>query len=120
MIIKDEYLYAAKITNVVDGDTIDAIVDLGFKTSMDMRLRLYGVNTPEIHSTDEAERERAKAAKQFVSDALLNKDVLIKTHKVDKYGRYLAEVFLDEARTQTVNKALIAEGHAVEYWGGAR
>ena len=120
MIIKDEYLYEAKIINVVDGDTVDAIVDLGFSISTDLRLRLHGVDTPEMNSRDISERERAKAAKQFVIERLLNKTVLIKTHKTDKYGRYLAEIFTDADRTQTINRTLVVEGHAVEYWGGSK
>ena len=112
------YKYKALITNVVDGDTVDARVDLGFTVSVDVRFRLYGIDTPEINSTDETKRDIAKEAKQYLINTILNKEVLIKTFKPDKFGRWLVEIFVSE--DYTINKLLIEKNLAVPYFGGTK
>jgi micrococcal nuclease len=116
---KDSYVYNARTLNVVDGDTADFAVDLGFDTTLNLRIRLNGVDTPEIHSKLIENRVRAQSAKRFVSDAILGKDVVLKTYKVDKYGRYLADVFVGD-NPQSINEQLIAAGHATSYNGGKK
>jgi micrococcal nuclease len=111
---KKEYLYNAIVVNIVDGDTIDMIVDLGFKTYIQDRFRLYGIDTKEMNSPDDAIREEAKRAKEFLTNMLFNKKVVIKTYKKDKYGRYLADVFLDGSK---VNDILLEVNLAVSYFG---
>jgi micrococcal nuclease len=71
------YVYNAKIINVVDGDTVDAIVDLGFHVQATIRFRLAGVDTAEMHSKVESERVIAKSAKDFLIKQILDKDVRI-------------------------------------------
>jgi micrococcal nuclease len=71
------YVYNATITNIVDGDTVDAVVDLGFNVSTKIRFRLNGIDTPEINSKNEAIQAIAKQAKQFLIDQILNKSVVI-------------------------------------------
>ena len=115
--MKPPYRYKAKITNIVDGDTVDAVVDLGFTVSVDIRFRLYGIDTPELRSSDESIREEAKKAKQFVIDKLFEREVLIDTYKTDKYGRWLAEILYEDT---TINKMLIDEGLATPYYGGTK
>ena len=110
--MKTEYIYKAKITNVVDGDTVDAMIDLGFGIFIDLRLRLYGIDTPEMNSKILEERLAAQDAKKFVATMCLNQDVLLKTYKKDKYGRYLADINIGDA---TVNQLLLAEGLAKVY-----
>jgi micrococcal nuclease len=89
------YTYRAKCINVVDGDTFDVIVDLGFHLSKRIRVRLSKVDTPEIRAATEAERRHAREAKAFVERLMLDRDVTIRTHKdVGIYGRYTAEVIL--------------------------
>ncbi len=84
------YLYKAKVSNVVDGDTLVLLVDLGFQTFREQRVRLAGINCPEI-DTDEG-----KKAKDFVLQKLAEVEfVMVKTHKIDIYGRYLGHIFYD-------------------------
>lgn len=105
------FTYNAIVERVIDGDTVDVHVDLGFDIWHSVRLRLSDIDTPETW-TDEG-----KAAKTFVKDALEGQDVVITTHKTDKYGRYLAEIFY---RGNSFNKMLVDMGFAVPYDGGKR
>lgn len=108
------YQYKAKIVNVVDGDTVDAVIDIGFKLTTTQRLRLYGVNTPELHAKEDFVREAAQKAREFTKEALLGKDVEIYTHKSDSFGRYLARVFLPNSAF-SFNRELLDAGYAVPY-----
>jgi micrococcal nuclease len=114
------YEYKATILNVVDGDTIDVFIDLGFNHFFKDRVRLMGINTPEINSKIAEERLKAASAKKFLQDnfVLNSKIYKIKTYKDDKYGRLLAEVFMDDG--QTINNKLLSQGLAVPYTGGAK
>lgn len=114
-----EYKYKAVIVNVVDGDTVDAFVDLGFTVGVSVRFRLYGINTEEIRDKNPELREKAQIAKTFVMDKLMGNDVIIKSYKTDKYGRWLGEIFLPSEET-SINQQLINEGLATEYFGGKR
>ena len=107
------YQYKAKLLNVVDADTVDMLVDLGFYVGMKHRLRLYGINAPELNSSDPTERALAVKAKQFVLDNLtIGETYVIDTYKDDKYGRLLAEIWVDGAM---LNKQLLINGFAKEY-----
>lgn len=108
------YQYKVKVLNVVDGDTVDGIIDLGFNISFKMRFRLYGINTPEMHV---ATMDKAKLAKARVEGLLLNKECVADTYKPDKYGRWLAAfTVVDSAGVSVnVNQTLVKEGLAVEY-----
>lgn len=110
--IKTNYIYDAVVTKVVDGDTIDATVDLGFTVSVNVRFRLNDVNTMEMKDTDPIKRESAQLAKQFMIDKLLNKIIVISSYKTDKYGRWLADIYLNDEK---INDTLIKEGLAVQY-----
>lgn len=112
--MKKLYFYNAKILNVVDGDTVDALIDLGFKVTITLRLRFNGIDTSELHSSDPELRERANKAKAFVTENLLNKEVVLQTYKADKYGRYLADIYLIDD-TVSINTKLLNEGLAVVY-----
>jgi micrococcal nuclease len=91
------YTYRAKCINVVDGDTFDLDVDLGFFLTYRIRVRLKGADTPEIRAATEAERKHAREAKAFAQRLLLDKEVTIHTHKeVGIYGRYTASVVLPD------------------------
>jgi micrococcal nuclease len=109
------YEYNAKIVYVVDGDTVDAEVDLGLDISTKIRLRLYGIDTPERGQPGYNE------AKLYVINAVLNKTVLINTYKdeTEKYGRYLALIRLDKDSVD-LNTQLINEGLAKPYFGGKK
>lgn len=113
------YVYNAVVTRVVDGDTLDMTVDLGFKVCIDIRARLYGVDTPEIYGVkkESEEYQKGKAASEFVQAWLdARPEVLtVKTIKdaKGKYGRYLVTV-IDPLTEESLNEALVANGHAEE------
>ena len=113
------FIYNAKGLRVVDGDTVDATVDLGFDTWKKIRIRLVGINTPETRTRDLEEKAKGLAAKNFLIDLLKkhNNEFILHSQGVGKYGRCLGNLFLGEAN---VNDLLINEGHAVEYQGGKR
>ena len=106
-----KYEYKAKITNVVDGDTIDALVDLGFKVQIAQRLRLARVDTPERTQPGYA------AARDFVKGLVEGKDVTIVTHKVSKWGYFLADVVVDD---RDVSDMLISSDLGKPYNGGMK
>jgi micrococcal nuclease len=108
------YYYSARIINVVDGDTIDAEVDLGLRIFAKVRFRLYGIDTPELRDIDPATREKAQKAKQYLIDKVLDKEVILHTYmdRGDKYGRWLCTVLYED---KSLNDELIAEGLAVTY-----
>jgi|TARA_R100000781_G_C4041188_1_gene114028 micrococcal nuclease len=113
------YIYKAKCLRVVDGDTLDAQVDLGFDIHKVIRVRLVGINTPESRTRDLEEKERGLAAKAFVKDILKKHKnyFILQSQGVGKYGRCLGEIFLGDTK---LNDLLINEGHAVKYHGGKR
>jgi|TARA_B000000557_G_C20753487_1_gene434063 micrococcal nuclease len=117
------YTYKAKLMRVVDGDTVDAEIDLGFGVFMKQRIRLYGINTPESRTRDLEEKERGLAAKARLTE-LLGKEFIVETilNKRGKFGRILGTLHVnkDDGSTQNINQTLVEEGHAVEYFGGSR
>ena len=90
------FVFKAAVHNVVDGDTIDVLIDLGFGIYTQQRLRLARINTPEMNSKVEEERVKAAQARQFLYDTIHDKDVIVNTTSKDKYGRYIAEVLLGD------------------------
>jgi len=114
------YEYHVKeIVKIVDGDTVDLVLDLGFSTFVQQRLRLKGIDTPELSSTNESERIIANEAKGYVSVWLINqKKLAVKTFKDDKYGRIIAEIYGDDSLC--LNKILIDNGYAWEYDGSGQ
>lgn len=100
------YEYQAVVNRVIDGDTIEVAVDLGFSLVWTTPLRMYGINAPETNSPSPVERAAAMLAKGYLVTHLLGQTVRVKTVKPkDKYGRYLAEVWKTEGRS--VNQAMI-------------
>ncbi len=118
------YEYNAEITRVIDGDTLVALIDVGFNTHIKSTLRLYGINTPEQRTKNLEEKEKGIAATKRVIDLLnkCNNKVRIKSHGLGKFGRCLAEVQLTTKNKELINlnRTLVAEGHAVDYYGGLR
>jgi len=115
------YKYHAKLERVVDGDTVDALVDLGFDTWKKVRIRMMGMNAPESRTRDLEEKARGLAAKDRLAEILELENegkFILQSHGVGKYGRCLGTLWIDE--TVNVNETLINEGHAVEYHGGKR
>ena len=121
------YTYKAKLLRVVDGDTCDAQIDLGFDVSIKKRIRFAGINAPESRTRDLEEKARGLAAKDRVKAILAeNPSFTLESTEIGKYGRVLGRIHINvldgvEGLTQIcLNEQLIKEGHAVEYWGGKR
>lgn len=111
------YTYKAKLLRVVDGDTVDAMIDLGFDVWRKVRIRFYGLDAWESRTRDLEEKKKGLAAKARVADLLTDGEFILKSHGVGKYGRCLGELFIGE---QNLNQTLINEGHAKKYYGGTR
>jgi micrococcal nuclease len=105
------YTYRARITSVYDGDTCTALVELGFRITFEIKIRLIGIDTPELRGE---EKEMGLKSKARLEELVLNKDVIIKTFKdkTEKYGRWLAEIYVGELN---VNQTLLSEGFAKKY-----
>ena len=121
---RDPYVYRIKsITKVVDGDTIDANIDLGFDISLTKRIRLAGIDSPESRTTNLKEKALGLESKEWLKKTLEGaKDILIKTEKPDsteKYGRIIGHLFINDQET-SLNNQMIAEGYALEYEGGKK
>ena len=121
------YTYKAKLDRVVDGDTIDVHIDLGFDVSVKKRVRFVGMNAPESRTRDLKEKALGLAAKDRVKAILAeNPSFTLESTELGKYGRVLGNIHISildgtERLTQIcLNDQLIKEGHAVEYHGGKR
>mgnify|MGYP001162381144 FL=1 len=108
------YEYNAKLVRVVDGDTVDALIDLGFDVWVKKRIRLHGIDAPESRTRDSEEKIRGLAAKARLQELLGASEGAFKLHShgVGKYGRCLGTLFINGTN---VNERLITEGHAQEY-----
>jgi micrococcal nuclease len=116
------YEYTATIRRVVDGDTVDVTLDLGFDILYNNRIRLLGINTPESRTRDLEEKKLGLAAKERVKELCpVGSTVLVKTTKDGrgKFGRILGEIFT-ATELPSINDMLLEEGHAVEYFGGKK
>ena len=114
--------YSCKLVRVVDGDTCDAMIDLGFNVWVKNRIRFMGVDAWESRTRNLEEKEKGLAAKAYVKDLLENSDegkFLLKSHGVGKYGRVLGELFV-KGHEQSVNELLKENGHASAYYGGKK
>jgi micrococcal nuclease len=121
---KDPYIYRIKdIHKVVDGDTIDADIDLGFDISLTKRIRLAGIDTPESRTTDAKEKALGLEVKEWLKHRLeFAKDIIIKTELPDsteKYGRIIGHLYINGEEV-SINNQMISEGYAWEYDGGTK
>jgi micrococcal nuclease len=121
------YEYRIKeVDRIVDGDTVDVTIDLGFDILYKARVRLYGINTPESRTKDLEEKRRGLAAKdrltRIIYDAMEDgSDLLLHTKEKGKFGRYLGILIIQQPESQiNINQILVEEGHAVPYYGGKR
>lgn len=109
-----------KLVGVVDGDTIDVDIDLGFNVSYSQRVRLAGIDTPESRTKDKFEKTLGLEAKEYVKSKLKDaSDIVIKTELPDsseKYGRILGWVYVNGA-TKSINEQMIEDGYAWSYMG---
>jgi micrococcal nuclease len=109
---KEEFIYDAYVVSVYDGDTITVDFDLGFDLFLkNQKIRLYGIDAPELKG---AEKLSGLTSRDWLREKVLNKNIVIKTHKdtKEKYGRWLGEIYIDDLY---INEQLITEGLAIKY-----
>jgi len=123
----DKYIYRAKLDRVVDGDTVDALIDVGFDIWFKKRIRFMGLDTWESRTRDLEEKKKGKLAKERTRQLLEEVSskpgyFRIKSHGLGKYGRVLGEIFImdKDGKQWSVNETLITEGHAYVYDGGKK
>ena len=117
------YEYKASLVKIVDGDTIDVDLDLGFEVVLKkQRIRLYGINTPESRTRDLEQKKYGLAAKERLRELLEEADQILVTTEIDKkargkYGRILGTIF---AGSININNLMVDEGYAIAYYGGTK
>ena len=123
----EKYIYKAKLERVVDGDTVDALIDVGFDIWVKKRIRFMGVDAWESRTRDLEEKKKGLAAKARVIELLQETSskpgyFRLKSHGVGKYGRVLGEIFIQDAegKQYNINEQLQIEGHAYRYFGGKK
>ena len=114
------YRYKVEVTRVVDGDTVDVDIDLGFgMTYKKQRVRMMGIDTPESRTRDLEEKFYGKQSKYFLEDLLKDKEVQLVSHDKGKFGRILGELFI-EGNELSINQQMIDNYHAVPYFGQSK
>jgi micrococcal nuclease len=115
--------YVKSVDKVVDGDTIDVVIDLGFDISFTSRVRLAGIDTPESRTTDKAEKALGLESKKYLADRIkAAKNVVIRTEKMnssEKFGRILGWLYLD-GESNSINHEMIEKGYAWGYLGDSK
>lgn len=120
--------YRCSLVDVIDGDTVDVLILHGCAITSRRRVRLFGINAPELHDADPLQRAKAQAAKAALHDMLLGPPTIVLRTKrdgaagqtddpVDKYGRLLGDFYVDQpdGTRRHVNSDMIDDGHAVPY-----
>ena len=123
----EKYIYRGKLERVVDGDTIDALIDVGFDIWVKKRIRYSGIDTWESRTRDLEEKAKGLEAKARNKELLMEVSskpgyFRLKSFGVGKYGRVLGEIYIEdkEGKQYNINKTLISEGHAYVYDGGKK
>ena len=123
----EKYIYRGKLERVVDGDTIDALIDVGFDIWFKKRIRYKGIDTWESRTRDLDEKKKglaAKARNKELLESVSKKSgyFMIKSYGTGKYGRVLADIYIQDSDYNHiwVNKQLITEDHAYKYEGGKK
>ena len=112
------YRYKVSVVKVVDGDTIDVDIDLGFgMTYKKQRVRMLGIDTPESRTRDLVEKKFGKASKAHLKSILESSGIQLVSHDKGKFGRILGELFIGDS-SYSINQQMIDEHHAVAYTGG--
>jgi len=123
----EKYIYRGKLERVVDGDTIDALIDVGFDIWIKKRIRYSGIDTWESRTRDLKEKAKGLEAKARNKELLMEISsksgyFRLKSHGVGKYGRVLGEIFIEDVKGKqwNINETLISEGHGYVYDGGKK
>ena len=114
------YRYKVSVTRVVDGDTVDVDIDLGFgMTYKKQRVRMKGIDTPESRTRDLEEKKFGLASKEFLKEQLKDQEIELVSHDKGKFGRILGELFVGSS-TYSINRIMIDNHHAVPYDGQSK
>ena len=115
------YEYYCEVTRIIDGDTLDVDIDLGFSVRLTkQRIRMLGIDTPESRTRDKEEKVRGLLSKKALMDMCpVGSNIRLVSHGKGKFGRILGEIFTPEGTT-SINKIMCEEGFAVEYYGGSK
>ena len=123
----EKYIYRGKLERVIDGDTIDALIDVGFDIWIKKRIRYSGIDTCESRTRNLEEKAKGLEAKARNKELLMEISskpgyFRLKSFGVGKYGRVLGEIYIEdkEGKQYNINKTLISEGHAYIYEGGKK
>lgn len=111
------YEYGINITRVVDGDTVDGTIDLGFNVSVNVRVRLAGIDAPESRTSNPEEKVYGLEAKEELIRLISNGDIIIKSHGLGKFGRVLGTLYISGL---DINQDLIDRGYVIEYQGAKK
>tara|TARA_Y100001963_G_scaffold159936_1_gene266317 strand:+ start:3617 stop:3988 length:372 start_codon:yes stop_codon:yes gene_type:complete len=122
------YEYRITIDRVVDGDTVDCWIDLGYHTQVHKRIRFIGFNAPESRTRDKAEKAKGLKAKNWLKEEIdpsfvhnRDKVFILKSWGLGKYGRVLGEIFVQTGKSKkSITKTMISKGLGVKYDGGKR
>ena len=118
--IMNPFIYKAKVIKIVDGDTIDVMLDMGFSSFQKGRVRLLGIDTPESRTRDKVEKKYGLAAKQFLVDWVEKYPyILVESSKKGKFGRILGRLY-DPDKTECWNDMAVEAYHAVPYHGQSK
>ena len=115
------YEYKCTVLRILDGDTLDVDVDLGFSVALKkQRIRMYGIDTPESRTRDKEEKVRGLLSKEFLKQFCpVGSEIRLLSHGKGKYGRILGEIFTHKGMI-SINQQMCEEGYAVEYTGGSK
>jgi len=111
------YNYRARVISIYDADTMTLEIDLGFHIKITEKVRLMGIDTPELRTKNKKEKKLGYEARDYLRELILNKEVIINTEKKGKFGRYLVDVYYDDIN---INNELIRKGYAKSYDGGKK
>jgi len=111
------YNYKIDLIRIIDGDTIDCYIDLGFNVKIKKRIRLAGIDTPESRTRDLREKEYGLEAKRRLTELLEGASIELQSHEEGKFGRVIGTLYIND---KSVNDMLVEEGYAIKYNGGKK
>ena len=112
-----EFTYKALVLSIYDGDTMTLLIDTGFDIHTKQKVRLYGIDTPELRTRNKKEKALAKDVRDYLREMLQGKFVEINSREKGKYGRYLVDIYYNNMH---INQHLIEKGYAKSYFGGKK
>jgi len=119
--IENLHHYNCELKRIIDGDTVELIIDLGFNIKIETDLRLEGIDTPEVNSSNGLEQEAAYRSEVFLGQLIEKEELIVRTKKNDMYGRYIGTLFIKgQHELVNVNNFMLNHGLGRKYDGGKR